>query len=58
MLLAMGRPAEAEKAFARALAMAPNRLLSLRGMAAAAAAAGDQAAAERATLALPKGGAQ
>jgi len=58
MLLAMGRPAEAQKAFARSLAMEPNRLLSLRGLAAAAAAAGDTTAAERAELALPKGVAQ
>jgi tetratricopeptide (TPR) repeat protein len=57
MLLAMGRPAEAQQAFARSLALQPKRLLSLRGLALAAAAAGDTAAAERAVRALPPGGA-
>jgi len=54
MLLAMGRPAEAQREFERSLAMAPNRLLSLRGLAAAAAADGDTAAEARAESALPK----
>ena len=31
MLLAMNRPAEAQEAFTRSLAMQPGRLLSLRG---------------------------
>ena len=57
-LLAMGRPAEAQQAFARALAMYPKRLLSLRGLAVAATAAGDPATAERATRALPRGGSE
>lgn len=47
-LLALGRPAEAQRAFGRALELAPNRALALRGLALAAAAAGDTAAAERA----------
>jgi len=58
MLLAMGRPAEAQREFERSLAMAPNRLLSLRGLAAAAAADGDTAAGARAESALPKGAAE
>lgn len=47
-LLALGRPAEAQRAFGRALELAPKRALALRGLARAAAAAGDTAAAERA----------
>jgi tetratricopeptide (TPR) repeat protein len=47
-LLALGRPAEAQRAFGRALELAPGRALALRGLARAAAAAGDTAAAERA----------
>lgn len=35
MLLAMGRPQEAKAAFARSLALQPNRLLSVEGLAAA-----------------------
>ncbi len=55
MLLAMGRPAEAQQAFTRALAQYPKRLLSLQGLAAAARAAGDAEAADAATRALPPG---
>jgi predicted Zn-dependent protease len=47
-LLALGRAAEAQRAFGRALALAPGRALALRGLARAAAAAGDTAAAGRA----------
>jgi len=47
-LLALDRPAEAQRAFSRALELAPNRALALRGLARAAAAARDSAAAERA----------
>ena len=36
MLLAMNRPREAHDAFARSLALQPNRLLSVQGLAAAA----------------------
>ncbi|MBI3983381.1 MAG: hypothetical protein HY337_10745 [Gemmatimonadetes bacterium] len=47
-LLALERPAEAQREFERALEMAPRRALSLRGLGRAAAAAGDRAAATRA----------
>ena len=53
-LLALDRPAEAQRAFSRALELAPRRALALRGLARAAAAAGDTAAAERAGAALRK----
>jgi tetratricopeptide (TPR) repeat protein len=48
LLLARGRAAEAQTAFAHALALAPKRALSLRGLVAAATAAGDRTVAERA----------
>jgi cytochrome c-type biogenesis protein CcmH/NrfG len=48
LLLARGRAAEAQTAFTNALALAPKRALSLRGLVAAATAAGDQPVAERA----------
>ncbi len=51
-LLALGRPVDARRAFARALELAPKRALSLRGLARSAAAAGDSAAAERAAATL------
>jgi tetratricopeptide (TPR) repeat protein len=41
LLLAQGKPAEAQQAFARALALAPRRSRSLLGLARAATAAGD-----------------
>lgn len=44
-LLAAGRPAEARREFARALELAPRRSLSVLGLARAAAAVGDSAAA-------------
>lgn len=47
-LLALGRPADAEREFTRALDLAPKRALSLRGLGRAAAAAGDRVAAARA----------
>ena len=47
MLLALGRPAEAQQAFTRALQAAPGRLPALRGLARAARDAGDDAVAER-----------
>ena len=43
-----GRPQEAQQEFARALALAPKRALSLLGLGRAAAAAGDRATATRA----------
>lgn len=46
--LAAGRPADARRAFERSLEMGPKRWLSLRGLARAARAAGDAAAADRA----------
>jgi tetratricopeptide (TPR) repeat protein len=49
MLLAAGRPREAQAEFARALRLAPKRALSLRGLARAAAAAGDGKAAAQAS---------
>ncbi|HRZ10241.1 MAG TPA: tetratricopeptide repeat protein [Gemmatimonadales bacterium] len=55
MLLAMGRPAEAQEAFTQALAQYPQRLLSLRGLATAARAAGDVEVAVRAEGQLPPG---
>ena len=48
MLLQAGRPQEAQQEFARALALAPKRALSLLGLGRAAAAAGDRATATRA----------
>jgi len=48
MLLQAGRPQEAQQEFARALARAPKRALSLLGLGRAAAAAGDRATATRA----------
>jgi tetratricopeptide (TPR) repeat protein len=48
MLLALGRPAEAQQAFTHALQGAPGRLAALRGLARAARDAGDAAVAERA----------
>ncbi|HUR93299.1 MAG TPA: tetratricopeptide repeat protein, partial [Gemmatimonadales bacterium] len=45
LLLAKGKPAPAQQAFVRALALTPRRALSLLGLARAAAAAGDTAAA-------------
>ncbi len=57
-LLAMDRPQEAQAAFTHALAMQPRRLLSLEGLAQAAAAAGDAAAAARARRELPPSTAQ
>jgi tetratricopeptide (TPR) repeat protein len=48
LLLAKGRAAEAQTAFTHALAQAPKRALSLRGLVAAATAAGDRPVAERA----------
>ncbi len=52
VLLAQGQAADAQAEFARALAMAPGRSLSLRGLAQAARAAGDAATASRAETAL------
>jgi tetratricopeptide (TPR) repeat protein len=52
VLLALGRPAEAQRAFDRALELAPNRALALRGLARAATAAGDTPKAEWAMDAL------
>jgi tetratricopeptide (TPR) repeat protein len=51
-LLAVGRPTEAQRAFERALTLAPRRALSLLGLARAATAAGDHVAAQRATAEL------
>jgi len=48
VLLAQGKPAEAQQAFTRALALAPRRSLSLLGLARAATAAGDTVVAEQA----------
>ncbi|MBA3560859.1 MAG: hypothetical protein H0W30_19965, partial [Gemmatimonadaceae bacterium] len=48
MLLALKKPAEAQREFARALELAPKRALSLLGLARAASAAGDSATAVRA----------
>ncbi|HET9295008.1 MAG TPA: hypothetical protein VFO06_11990 [Gemmatimonadales bacterium] len=48
MLLALGRPAEAQQAFTRALQVTPGRLPALRGLARAAREAGDGAVAARA----------
>ncbi len=52
MLLELGRPAEAQAEFERALALAPNRALSLAGLSRAAMAAGDEKTAARAQAAL------
>lgn len=54
ILLAVGRPAEAQKEFEAALARAPARSLSLRGLARAAAQAGDGAVSREAHAALAK----
>ena len=48
VLLALGRPADAQREFTRALALAPRRSLSLLGLARAADAAGDRPTAARA----------
>lgn len=48
VLLSQGRAAEAQAAFTHALALAPKRALSLRGLVAAASAAGDRAVVTRA----------
>lgn len=48
LLMAQGKPAEAQQAFTRALALAPRRSLSLLGLARAATAAGDTVVAEQA----------
>jgi len=48
VLLQLGRPQDAQVEFQRALALAPRRALALRGLARAAAAAGDTATAARA----------
>jgi len=48
ILLQVGRPREAQREFARALALAPQRALSLLGLGRAAAAAGDRKTAARA----------
>jgi tetratricopeptide (TPR) repeat protein len=48
MLFDLGRPAEAQQAFTRALQAAPGRRAALRGLARAARDAGDAAVAERA----------
>lgn len=48
LLLAQGKAADAQQAFARALALAPRRSLSLLGLARAAAAAGDTVVADQA----------
>jgi len=52
MLAALGRPAEAQAEFERALALAPRRALSLAGLEDAAHMAGDHATAGRAHVAL------
>ncbi len=48
VLLDLDRPAEAQIAFERALALAPGRVLALRGLGRSALAAGDAPAAQRA----------
>jgi tetratricopeptide (TPR) repeat protein len=48
LLLAQGKPAEAQQAFTRSLALAPRRSLSLLGQARSATAAGDTVVAEQA----------
>jgi tetratricopeptide (TPR) repeat protein len=48
LLLAQGKAADAQQAFARALALAPRRSLSLLGLARAATAAGDTVVADQA----------
>ncbi len=52
VLLAANRPAEAQAAFVRALALAPKRARALAGLARAAAAAGDRKSAARAAADL------
>ncbi len=52
VLLGMAQPRDAQQEFTRALALAPGRSLSLRGLALAARAAGDTAVATRAALSL------
>jgi tetratricopeptide (TPR) repeat protein len=54
LLLASGRPAEAQRDFLRALELAPGRSLSLLGLVRAARASGDAGAAERALLVLDR----
>ena len=54
LLLALHRPAEAQREFRRALELAPGRSRSLLGLARAARAAGDGAEAERALVTLRK----
>jgi tetratricopeptide (TPR) repeat protein len=54
VLLAAGRPEEAQREFTRALALAPRRALSLLGLARAAGAAGDRPTAARAWSDLRK----
>ncbi len=54
MLLVLGRPAEAQEAFRRALELAPKRALSLIGLGRAAFAAGDAKTAERAYVTLSR----
>lgn len=56
-LLADGDPAGAQRAFLRALELAPGRLRSLQGLAQAAARTGDTAVADRARAHLPSGAA-
>ena len=48
LLLAQGKPAEAQQAFVRSLTLAPRRAASLLGLARAATAAGDAAVADQA----------
>lgn len=55
VLMAAGRPAEAQAAFERSLELHPGRFLSLKGLAEAAQASGDAPAADRAVLLLPRG---
>jgi tetratricopeptide (TPR) repeat protein len=52
VLLGMRRPADAQREFVRALALAPRRSLSLLGLARAAQAAGDQQTADQASSEL------
>ena len=54
VLLAQGQSAEAQQEFARALALAPGRSLSLLGLSRAARAAGDTAVANTAEATLKK----
>jgi hypothetical protein len=52
VLLELDRPAEAQRAYEQALALAPRRALSLMGLVQAAAAAGDEKTAARTRVAL------